>query len=857
MLFFAAIVVVTGCSPVTFGQGSADVRIVGGEPFTWDPARAGDSGSANVIAQVFEGLTAFDAESNVQPALADSWQASEDGRQITFHLRPGILYSDGTPITADDVVASWLRIIDPVQPSPLASIVSDIEGAVEYQAGQIQADEVGLRADGDNVVVNLRRPATYFVSVTASPSLAVYPRSEFSRSPQVPVVVSGAYVPSVALGGAIHLSGNSNYWDGPPPLAEVDLVTDLGDEDPLSAFQSGTIDLTGVSSNDASWIQYDQTLGPDLRHSTDFTVSYYGFDTRVPPFDSAQVRLAFAKAVDWDRIVRLSGAPVATSLVPAGVPGRDEEDHRPTYDPEAAQQLLADASYPNGEGFPTVILGTYGVGYELTVAEELETNLGVHVEIEAQDFREYVGRPRGPGSPGIFTMAWSADYPHPHDFLGLLLETGSTSNEGAWSNAEYDALLEQAAATDDLDEQETLYAQAQEILEIEAPVVAAAYGESWALAREGLLGAVESGVGIIRIAGSGLGSRARAVRRLVRLVGALVIGTALSAGVLAAPRSAFAQGPTFGEPVGTAPIGGPLTVTSSIDGVNGGSVELLVRLEGTKPQIVIPATPGEAQGQWQVQAEIDVATSSLCTCHFDGTSPPNTKIEFQFRVRSVDGTDALGPVGRVTVEDDRFEWRTLEQDLVRVHWYEGDEASAQQAADVANEAIDRAAELLGTTLPKPVDLFVYATQQAMVEAVDPTRESIAGQADPTTDTMVICATCGGPQEAEVTVAHELTHLVFDETTANPYHEPPRWLNEGIATYLSEGYSNVYVGVVNDAAQADTLIPLEGLAGLFPSQYEAFLPRVRRERVCRRLFREHVQRGDSLGPRAELRRRHVR
>ncbi len=501
LLLLCAVVALVGCTQITLGQGGVDARVAGGEPLTWDPARAGDSGSANVIAQVFEGLTAFDSESNVQPALADSWQSSEDGTQITFHLRPGILYSDGTPITAQDVVDSWLRVIDPARPSPLASIVADIEGATEYQAGRIQADQVGLRADGDTVVVDLRRPATYFLSITASPSLAVYPRSEYDRDPQLPVVVSGAYIPTNPTPGVIHLAGNPNYWAGMPPLDQVDLVTDLGDDDPLSAFQNGTLDLTGVGGADASWIQYDQNLGPNLRHSTDFTVSYYGFDTRVPPFDNPQVRLAFAKAVDWDRIVRLSDTPVATSLVPTGIPGRDDEDHRPTFDPEAARQLLADASFPNGEGFPTVILATYGVGYELTVAEELETNLGVDVQIEAQDFRDYIGRSHEAGSPGMFTMAWSADYPHPHDFLGLLLETGSGSNEGAWSNADYDALLEQAAATDDLEEQQALYTQAQEILETDAPIVPLAYGESWSLAQPGLLGAVESGVGIVRIAG--------------------------------------------------------------------------------------------------------------------------------------------------------------------------------------------------------------------------------------------------------------------------------------------------------------------------------------------------------------------
>ena len=312
------------------------------------------------------------------------------------------------------------------------------------------------------------------------------------------------------------------------------------------------------------------------------------------------------------------------------------------------------------------------------------------------------------------------------------------------------------------------------------------------------------------------------MRRVSRVGASLVLTLAAAATALIAPASVAAQGPTFGEPVGSAPLGGPLTVTSDISGVSGGAVELLVRLEGTKPQVAIPATAGTVADQWQVSKEIDVAASSVCACLFDGTSPPNAKIEFQFRVRSADGTVTLGPVGRVTVEDDRFQWQTLEQDLVRVHWYEGDQASAQEAANVANDAIDRAAELLGTTLPEPVDLFIYATQQAMVEAVDPARESIAGQADPTTDTMVVCQSCGTADDFEVTVAHELTHLVFNETTANPYHFPPRWLNEGIATYLSEGYSSIYSTAVNGAAQTDTLIPLEGLAGLFPSQYDQFL-----------------------------------
>lgn len=499
----STLLVVVGCSVPSVGQpGQVDARIASSEPFTWDPAAAGDAGTASVLAQVFEGLTAFDADSNVQPALAASWQAADDGRQITFQLRPGLRYSDGSPLLAQHVVDSWLRLIDPGRPSPLASLLADVRGATDYQAGQIGRDAVGLRADGDQVIVELRRPATYFLAVTASPSLAVVPPPMVGLIETAPpTVVSGAYVPSLPSPGVIGLTANPNYWAGLPPLDNLELVTDFGGRSGVDLFSSGEVDYTGIGAADASWIVYDATLGPQLRRSESFGVSYYGFNTTSAPFDDANVRLAFAQAVDWQRMSSLAGGLPATSLVPVGIPGRDDQDHRPPYDPDAARALLAAAGYPGGAGFPAVTIGTYGVGYEQVVAAELEQNLGVQVAVEGYDFQSYFDFLDRPGAPQIWALSWIADYPHAHDFLGLLLETGSGSNPGHWSNADYDALIEQAAATADPDEQAALYAQAQDILAREAPIVPVEYDESWALSRTGLLGALQSGVGLIRYAG--------------------------------------------------------------------------------------------------------------------------------------------------------------------------------------------------------------------------------------------------------------------------------------------------------------------------------------------------------------------
>ena len=501
-LVAALAIAVVACTPAPAQNGSTDARIGSSDVFTWDPAHQSDAGTASVLAQVYEGLTAFDSQSNVQPALARAWQVDESGQRITFQLRPDIKYSDGSPINAQDVVDSWLRLIDPVHPTTLSSLLGDVQGAADYQAGNIGKDAVGLHADGDKVIVDLRRPATYFLAVTASPSLAVIPPSMVGKVDSAPpTIVSGAYTPTTPSAGLIHLSANPNYWAGAAPLAEIDLVTDNGGTSAAQLFDEGQLDYTGIGSGDASWIAYDANLGPQLRKTNSFGLSYYGFNTTVAPFDNAQVRLAFAEAVNWDRIVSLSGATPATSMIPPGVPGRDEADHRPKYDPTDAKAQLAAAGYTNGANFPTITLATYGVGYEQTVAKELADNLGVKVNVEALDFQNYLETVGAANEPTMWALSWIADYPHAHDFLGLLLETGSTSNTGKWSNADYDKLISQAAATADPAQQAAFYGQAQDILAREAPVIPVAYNESWALSRTGLLGALESGVGLIRYAG--------------------------------------------------------------------------------------------------------------------------------------------------------------------------------------------------------------------------------------------------------------------------------------------------------------------------------------------------------------------
>lgn len=480
-----------------------DVRVVATRPLTWDPARMGDAASAAILAQSWDGLTAFDAGGSVQPALAERWDVAPGGRSVTFTLRPDLRFSDGTPLTAADVVRSWLRLIDPADPSPLAWLLSDVAGARERLAGG-PAEAVGLIADGDRVVVRLAHPAAWFPAIAASPSLAVVPPGIDAagfRLPDAPLAVSGAYVPEAA-GDDLVFRANPAWWGGSPPLDTVLVRTGTDGASPVALYQDGDADWVTVTRGDATWIAWDALLGPDLRRSDDLSVSYYGFDTRNPPFSDARVRRAVAQAVDWDRIVGLAdpAATVATSLVPPGIPLRSDADLAPIHDPDAARAALAAAGYPDGRGFPTVTLATSGGATDAALVAALADELGIRVSREIVPFTELTGR-MDEDPPGIWSLDWLADYPHPQDFLGLLLATGSPSNLGGWSDPRFDrALAEAAAAPDPADQAAALHA-AERIVQDEAPLIPLLYGVTWALSRDGLLGAQPSGFGFLRFSG--------------------------------------------------------------------------------------------------------------------------------------------------------------------------------------------------------------------------------------------------------------------------------------------------------------------------------------------------------------------
>jgi ABC-type oligopeptide transport system substrate-binding subunit len=499
---------------VLLGTGSGRVsavdkneaRFLVGTPGTFDPAAAGDVATAAVVAQLSETLTTYDASRVLQPALAASWDVAADGRSVTFHLRPDLRFSDGASLTAEDVVGSWLRIIDPAAPAPLASLMLDVKGARDHLAGrETDPSLVGLRANGrDEVEVQLERPGADFPAIVSSPLFGVVRRVVWHDhqdffGPDAPG--SGAYTVASASDTEIVLEANNLYWAGPPAIETVHLLLDIGGKNPISEFEAGNLDYTEVSLIDAPWLPYDRSFGAQLRATPSLSLTYLGFNTRTKPFDDVRIRQAIGAAVDWERVVglgSLTGQVAARSMVPAGIPGAGDANWLPAHDPDAARRLLAEAGYPGGAGLPTIRFAAGLLDIADGIAADLERELGMHVEIEILD--DHLGE-IATNAPGMWVTGWIADYIGPNDFLGVLLESDSSNNYGRWVSASFDQAVADALSSRDPATAQAAYERALAEIQRDVPVIPLYGSTDFALSRDGLLGAGGNGLGIPRMAG--------------------------------------------------------------------------------------------------------------------------------------------------------------------------------------------------------------------------------------------------------------------------------------------------------------------------------------------------------------------
>ena len=487
--------------------------VIGTEPPTLDPSLATDTTSHFLIEQMFQGLTDFDEDANVIPQLATDWSVSADGLEWTFKLRDDIRwvhrdaktgeFTDQGPVTAGDVVYGTLRSLDPNTASEYAYVLYVIAGAEEFNTADPEAEDfeelkagVGVAAPDDTTVVfTLKEPAAYFPSIAAMwvayplPQAAIeqwgnnwteaglivtngpYTLREWTHQSELwleknPLWVNADDVQIELFGGPIiqeESTAQAMYENN-----EIDMMADPGWTPPLP---------------DMDRIKADPQLSQELFIAPRLCTYYYGFVNSKPPFDDVRVRKAFAMAIDRqsliDNVTKGDQIP-AHSFAPPGIFGNVADDMsigsfliQANFADQVkeAQELLAEAGYPDGEGLNVLLMHNTSEAHaqvaQAVQAMWQEAFPKAKVTIENQEWAVYLKTllPESPDDekPNVYRLGWCADYPDANNWLNEVFNSKSGQNYAKFFNEEFDALVEEAAFEPDPAKRQELYRQAEDL----------------------------------------------------------------------------------------------------------------------------------------------------------------------------------------------------------------------------------------------------------------------------------------------------------------------------------------------------------------------------------------------------------
>jgi oligopeptide transport system substrate-binding protein len=464
-------------------------RMLGDNPSTLDPALVTDIYGGAVVRQIFDGLVQFDAHLNVIPAIAEFWEASQDGCTWTFALRRGVKFHHGREVTAHDVVYSFTRLLQIKSPGPVADLFDHIQGAKDFMQGKTQGVK-GLKAvDRYTFQMVLEEPLAPILAALGLPNAAIVPREEVERLGErfgrAPVGTGPFKFVRWVPNQEIVLEATDDYYEGRPFLDAVVLRIVVGSklEERFAEFLKGNLEEAIIPSEkteevrtDARYQQYQRFRKPWL------SLLYIGFNTQLKPFDDKRVRQAFNYAVNTEAIVQeitKSDALTATGALPPGMPGYDANFQGYSYNPEKAKQLLTEAGYQGGAGFPMVQLWASHQAEttkaELSAYQRYLADLGVQVEIRyAPDWPTYKAMLQQ-GKLPMFRLVRLADIPDPDNFLAPMLHSASPTNYTFYRNPLVDQLLEQARKKVDDVQRIVLYREVERIVMDDAPWITQNY----------------------------------------------------------------------------------------------------------------------------------------------------------------------------------------------------------------------------------------------------------------------------------------------------------------------------------------------------------------------------------------------
>ncbi|CAN5597913.1 oligopeptide ABC transporter substrate-binding protein OppA [soil metagenome] len=475
MLAALGMLLLAGCKQAS--QRADLIFVNGAEPETLDPAIITGQPEGRVVNALFEGLTAFNAQGKAIPGVAESWTISDDKKIYTFKLRPNAKWSNGDPVTAEDFVKSWKRTLSPETAASYNYQLFFVKNAQAFAEGKVNDfSQVGVKAiDNQTLEVILESPTPFFLDLCATPPLEPVPVAAIEKYGDDwikpgKIVTNGAYLlKSWRINDKIELQKNPNYWNAKAvALDRIDVLPISKANVAFNFYEGGLADLL-MDKGLAPPALLDQLRTRDDFHAAPFLGIYFlRFNCSKPPFNDPRVRAAFSLCVNKDIITKKitrAGELPATSLVPPGIAGYTSPKTG-EFDPEKARQLLAEAGFPGGKGFPlTTYLYSEGELNE-AIAVELQNmwreHLGVSINLARQEWKVYLNSLSSLDF-GIARSTWVGDYPDPNTFLDMFV-TGGGNNRTGWSDPAYDQLIADAGREGDPAQRFQILNQAENLL---------------------------------------------------------------------------------------------------------------------------------------------------------------------------------------------------------------------------------------------------------------------------------------------------------------------------------------------------------------------------------------------------------
>lgn len=462
--------------------GSAAAKVlrlnIEADPATVNPITSSELIANDIIDNMYEGLTSIDKDGKVVPALAERWQAHEDGKGFRFWLRKGVRFHSGRELTAADVKWTFEQIVTPSQKGGLG-----VTYLTKVVGGREMLDGKATELPGINVV----DATTFDIRFTEADVLfPMYPLRVVDR--QVVKEHGADWVQKVSAGTGpftfvhwkrgveVRLQAFRGYWGGAPQIDGVAFTVVPSIDTAISMYEAGELDLVDVPRIAVRRVLQDGKFAGQLMQVPAAQVQYLGMNQSLyPPFRDRRVREAITLTINREAIVKglYGGAafPLYGSIAP-GVPGFDPERPKIPYDPERARKLLAEAGYPGGKGLPPVELQSTTLNKDelAYMANQLKRELGMDVRVQVVERGTFI-KAMNEGQVPFFSWGWTADYPDGAYFLSQMWHSKSRWNRARYANPKYDEVIDRAMATADNTARYKLYQEAERVLLEDAGMV--------------------------------------------------------------------------------------------------------------------------------------------------------------------------------------------------------------------------------------------------------------------------------------------------------------------------------------------------------------------------------------------------